>query len=60
LLPEEPKGNTEDEYGQASNSCGSEGYDLRTDRSFELGGEATENRTASFVRCYKGGLPIKK
>ena len=68
LLPEEQKGNTEnpnvgfeadgEEYGQASNSCRSPGFDLRNDRSFLLGGKGLENRTGAFTRCFPGPLPI--
>jgi hypothetical protein len=70
LLPEEQKGNTDnpnvgfedpesgEEYGQASNSCRSPGFDLRNERSFLLGGKGLENRTGAFVRCFPGPLPI--
>jgi hypothetical protein len=69
LLPEELKGNnggfddpTSDEvYGQASNSCKAKGFDNRLDlapHSFDYGGEAPEHVTSTFVRCFKGPLPI--
>jgi hypothetical protein len=73
LLPEEPKGNTEnpnvgfedptsdEEYGQASNSCKGKGFDKRAElapHSFDYGGNAPANVTSTFVRCFKGPLPI--
>ncbi len=68
LLPEEPKGNTENPnvgfngYGQASNSCKGQGYGKRLENaphSFDLGGQAPENVTSAFARCFPGPLPIE-
>ena len=44
----------------ANESCRSVGFDIRNDRSFELGGEAPDNRTASFIRCGPGELPVEE
>ena len=59
LLPDEPKGNQEGPFGQASSSCEAEGWDNRAPRSWEQGGKAPEHTTFAFVHCFEGPEPIE-
>jgi hypothetical protein len=64
LLPDEPKGNVYNGFGQASSSCAS--FDVRDeldreipDAAFKQRGQAPENQTIAFVHCFEGPEPIE-